>query len=61
MLLETRQSVVTKPDTDLTELGYDNIDGMNLPVTSILSTQGNNMILFNDMLKQNYNYTYDSE
>ena len=40
-MLETRQSAVTKPDTDLTELGYDNIDGLNLPVTSILSTQGN--------------------
>ena len=40
MLLETRLASVTAPDADLSEMGYDNIDGMNLPVTSILSTQG---------------------
>ena len=40
MLLETRAASVTKPDSELNDMGYDNIDGMNLPVTSILSTQG---------------------
>ena len=40
MLLETRGAPVAKPDLELSDMGYDNIDGMNLPVTSILNAQG---------------------
>lgn len=39
MLLETRIAAKVRPDADLTDLGYENIDGMNLPIISILSPQ----------------------
>lgn len=40
MLLERRRAKVSAPDTELSDLGYDNIDGLSLPTLSVLDKLG---------------------
>lgn len=40
MMLLERKYTVAPPDSELSELGFENIDGMTLPTVSILTSQG---------------------